>query len=473
MRSLPRHRLAVAGALAACLFLFAAALAWSPKAALALGVGLTGVAAVLWQPFIGIVTLVLASQLTEVMRSTLPAAGDLFFEGVAVVTLAGVALNSFREARRRRWGADVLAVRLALLFALSLLLSFLFAEDVEAGLEGLRKILGVVLLFFLVVCTIVTRRRLELALAAILVSTCISSGIAVIGAARGTRLVAVENATDDVRQAGGAADPTMSSQAMLAGSALGALLALRTRKWRLLGVATVLLGTLGIVLSYSRSTAILWLALAVWLLFKQRRSRWLPLVIVPVLLVGIAALSVLPESYWDRLSALSDPAKDWTLERRVGYHVIAFDLMRSHPILGVGPGNFQVEYLSTKYRWAPGRVLEPRALHNMYLGLIVENGWVGFACFAALLASVLIALRRARHAATNPELRTLAEALQFAFAGYLVAAAVAPAQTAKYTWILMALAAVFSRFEVWSKEAPAAEPSPSPLHGGAKLVVSG
>jgi O-antigen ligase len=421
------------------------------------------VAVVLWQPLVGGLVIVLTSQLAELIRNLIPTYRDVFFEGIAAIAMVGIALNAFRQPRNKRWGADLPAVRLLVLFVVALTLSAVFAEDPEAGRAGLREILGVVVLFYLLVCTVTTRRRLELLVATILLSTCISSGLAVASAFKGTRLVAVEDATDEIRQAGGGNDPTMSSHAMLAGTALGALLAVRTRKWRLLGAAAVALGTTGIILSYARSTAIILVALVMWLLYKQRRSRWLPLVIVPVLLVGVAVTAVLPESYWERLFALSDPAEDWTLQRRIGYHVVALDLMRRHPILGVGPGNFPNEYVDPKYRWAPGRTLDPRALHNMYLGIIVESGWIGFACFAALIGAALIGLREARRRIADPELRVFAEATQFAFVGYLIAVATSPAQTAKYTWILIALAVVAGRADALPESLAAIEPAAAPL----------
>ena len=426
----------------------------SPFPLLAALAALAGVGLVLWQPFAGLLVLVLGGQLGAAMSVLLPAGGGWLLEGVAAVTIAGLALQSFREPRGERLALDSTAFRLALLFVLAVLLSYLFARDAEAARAGLRKVLNVVLLFYLILRLTTTRRRVELVVAAILIATCLSAGLAAWGAATGTPIVAPEEGPGRLRQAGGSADPTMSSHAMLAGAALGALLALRSRRWRALGGATTLLGAVGILLTYARSPALVGLVLAVWLLYKQRASPRLPFVVAGILLVAIAAAAMMPATYWERLSALTDPDRDWTLKRRFGYHAIALDLLRDHPLLGVGPANYPSEYVDPRYRWVPGRTLEPRALHNLYLQVAVDHGLVGLACFGALLGCALRGLRRLQRG--DPEAAMLAEALEFAFAGFLLACVFAPALTAKNTWILAGLAAALPR-------AAGAAPQPADL----------
>ncbi len=438
-------RLVLVGVVAVFALFLAGVIGGSPLLATALGVGVAGTAILLWRPFAGVVLLVFASQLVEAIDAAIPGGGDWVLEGVAALTIGGILVHSYREPRSERLGPDVPALRWAVLFVMALGLSTLFAEDRALALTGLRKELSVVVLFYLIVRTATTRVRLRWIVGAILLSTCISSGLGIASFLGGTRLARVSDTTDTLRQAGGAADPLMSSQMMLAGAALGAVLAMRSKSWRAPGLATAALGLGGMMFTFARSTALVLALMVAWLVWKQRREKWLPLLVVGVALAGVLAGAALPDAFRSRFAALSDPSKDWTLERRIGYHIIAIDLFREHPVLGIGPRNFQEQYVDPKYRWVPGRTLDPRDLHDMYLAVLVENGIVGFVVFAALLLSALRALSRTLREAPDVEIRFLAEGVQFAFVGYLIACATVPAQTSKYTWILAAMAAALGR----------------------------
>jgi len=398
-----------------------------------------------FDPFVGLVVLVAAAQLGEVVRAVAPAAGDWALEGVAALTIVALALRNWREQRSERLGPREPALVFALLYTLALLLSALFADNSVLAASGVRKGINLFVLFYLIVRMTNSLGRLQWLIGSILVSTAVSAGLAVAGFLRGSPLVGANDPISALRQAGGAADPAMSSHAMLAGTALAAVLAARSKSWRALSLVTLAVGTSGIFLSETRTTAILYVALALGLLVKLRRSAALPVAIALALLFAVASVSVLPETWWHRVSALKDPSQDWTLERRVGYHVIAADLFARHPILGVGPNNFVFEYVDPRYRYVPGRTLEPRALHDMYLAVLIESGLIGFAAFAALIVCAWAGVRAARHDQAEPDVGPLAEALQFALVGYLVACATAPSHTAKYTWILLALAVACGR----------------------------
>jgi len=114
-------------------------------------------------------------------------------------------------------------------------------------------------------------------------------------------------------------------------------------------------------------------------------------------------------------------------------------------MLGVGPDNFRIEYTNPEYRWMPGRTFTTRALHNMYLSVAVETGLLGFACFATLLVVALGGLLDSSRHSPSPGARILGEAICFACVPYFVLCLGLPAETSKYTWVLMGLAVALSR----------------------------
>lgn len=407
-------------------------------------------AAILWFPFAGLVALVGLAQLGGLVQAFAPARGDLVLEAVAALVVLGVAFQSWREPRAERLGRDSLALRLALLFLLAILLSFLFAEDRAAAIDGLRRRVNLLLLFYLILRLANTVRRVEILVMAVLASTVISGGVGVLGYAAGTQLTPSDEmiaAGDDVvlRQAGAAsAGPNSAAHALIAGGCIAAVLSLRRQRWRLLFLAVLATAVTGIVLTFSRSMAIVACLATAMLLFSNRRSRRFPQAVLAGALLLVVVLPLVPHAFWDRLSTLQEPGADYTLGRRLGYQLVGLDLLVTHPLLGVGPANFPSHYMSFDYRWMPSRTLVPRALHNMYLSVTVETGLVGIACFGGLLLVSLIGAREVWKHSPDANARALGEALFFSLAAYMLGCAFSPAETAKYTWILPGLAAALA-----------------------------
>jgi hypothetical protein len=75
---------------------------------------------------------------------------------------------------------------------------------------------------------------------------------------------------------------------------------------------------------------------------------------------------------------------------RYAYWRVAMRTFLDHPVAGAGPGAFRVEWL----RERPFREAV-RDAHSLYVETLAELGLVGFALLAALLAGVLLAVRRA------------------------------------------------------------------------------
>ncbi len=189
----------------------------------------------------------------------------------------------------------------------------------------------------------------------------------------------------------------------------------------------------------------------------------MPQVTLITLLLAGALLVALPAGMTERMSELRDPSSDPTIGRRWGYHLIGLDLLASHPLLGVGPNNFRWHYLSYEYRFMPGRYLEARDLHDMYLSVAVESGVVGLAIFLWLIGAVLAALARARRTGRDPEIRALAEGIQFALILLLTASLFGAVQTNKVLWALFAMGAAAGRLAVDEEAARASGPERGPL----------
>ena len=114
-----------------------------------------------------------------------------------------------------------------------------------------------------------------------------------------------------------------------------------------------------------------------WLLSKKKLKTAIGL----ILLVSVAA-ALAPDSYWSRLSTVSNYEEDASARDRLQLWNIALGLIPAHPILGVGPDNF-VMYA-------------PNTPHNAYLQVGCEMGIPALMLYVSILITGLYSASRAR-----------------------------------------------------------------------------
>lgn len=132
------------------------------------------------------------------------------------------------------------------------------------------------------------------------------------------------------------------------------------------------------------------------------RGRWpvakpVAYALLAALVLGGAALG--GRGLGARLSEAADPGSDaWASRRFMGS--VALQVAREHPFSGVGPGNFQAEYLRRQGARlnAPGAQAIPYRYtadaHNDWLQTAAETGFAGLALWAAVFGLALRAAWR-------------------------------------------------------------------------------
>ena len=198
----------------------------------------------------------------------------------------------------------------------------------------------------------------------------------------------------------------------------------RTARARALAMMALIVLIVGFVRSGSRGGFLALLAVAAFVLFRYSaiplRHRVAATALGAVILTAIAS-----SQYWTQMNTIfSDADYNWTSEtgrtqiwgRAVGY-------MLQHPLLGVGPGNFQAaEGILSPFaeRQQYGVGVRWNAAHNTYLQVGAELGIVGLVCFIAILGAAFGALRRAR--ARDRASREINQALTASLIGFVVGA---------------------------------------------------
>ena len=160
-------------------------------------------------------------------------------------------------------------------------------------------------------------------------------------------------------------------------------------RWRLPRAVLALgLAAVGLACLYWSGSKAGWLIaialLGAWFLHLPVPKR-LKLGLVGVtMVIGLFGFAVKYADYFDRGAT--------SVGARFGYWSAAAQTVMKEPLLGTGPGTFQIAY---KRHRAPGA--EPtRLTHNDYLQQASDSGWPGFALYAAFIGGAAWVLARRR-----------------------------------------------------------------------------
>jgi len=398
------------------------------------------------------------------LTASLPiSAGEMLFAGLVAGSLIWLLTIRLRMPQE---GSHLLpfGVRLIAILSAWIFVCWAMSAYKSEGVDYIIKLSGSILPALCIMLAISTPRHLTLVTGSIVLAGTVAAVIVLIEYKTGTRLVATSIAATTAefegaaRSSGGSDEnPTTAAQMLMVSTVLAmALTVFAARRWQPVLLGATALGIVALGLMSARS-ALIGLALAGGLLgWRFRGHRAFPLMILAGIAAVIGLIAIAPPELVERFMAIGDFAKDRTLFRRITYLRIGGDLLSGSPIWGIGPGNFPSYYVSPEFRWYPGRILEPRELHNMFLDTAVEYGLVGLALFALLVREVFRQLLQATGSISR-ELSSVAIALMLALAALLAASFFMPHKDLRYLWLLLALglrAGMLARAERTNRNTP-------------------
>jgi len=177
---------------------------------------------------------------------------------------------------------------------------------------------------------------------------------------------------------------------------------------------------------------------AVALFHAPRKS--IPIVMATLFIAGVVFF--LPKANWDRLQSAANWRNDGNARARIGFWMAGLQMLRDHPFLGVGIGNFSTAYARDYVN--PEITTREMASHSLYIQALSELGMLGT---LPILLSVLLFVRqnsrtRRRVLTTLPAGRRsfeycLAVGLDLALVGYLVSGAFLSVLFYPFLWILL------------------------------------
>lgn len=162
------------------------------------------------------------------------------------------------------------------------------------------------------------------------------------------------------------------------------------RTWQLVLLGSVPLMTLGILVTYTRSTWIGLIASAAVVVFFQLQKNWR----VPLLSLAALGSVLMAVVMWQDVIGLKREGtaseSGHSVDQRTSFAYVSWQMFKDHPVFGVGFGRFydaKMPYLSDRRQEVELESIRGLHHHNTFLSFLTETGMIGLAAFLALLVA--------------------------------------------------------------------------------------
>lgn len=358
------------------------------------------VPAIFFQPYVGVLVWSWIGYMNPHRLSWGFATDFPFSLIVALATL--VALLFSREPKRIPWTRETIVL---LLFVLWMLVTTFFALHQELAWLEMDKVAKIQLMTFVTMMLMYTQHRLNMLVWVIVLSLGffgVKGGIFTILSGGGDRVMGPPGTF-----IGGNNEIGL---ALLMTIPLMRYLQLQVAKrwqWWLL-TATMFCTVVAVLGTNSRGALVGLVAMSVFLFFKSRKKA---LVLVVLAIMIPLGLSVMPQSWYERMETIQTYDQDASMQGRFEAWRFAYETALKHPVVG---GGYFVFYGQTD-------------AHSIYFEVLGEHGFVGLSLFLLLM---FLTWRSGswirKNASDDPGLRwasDLASMLHVSMIGYAVSGA--------------------------------------------------
>jgi putative inorganic carbon (hco3(-)) transporter len=373
--------------------------------------------------------------------------------GLIAIVLAGTLVAWVTQRERFTLPRELLAVAA---LALAYVAASVGATDRAAAVAETQDLLSYGAIVALLLLLLDTPLWLRRAVWAVVAGVGLLAGLAILqqvtkayGSSFGG-FAGVLPAGDAMRSAG-PLNPNPFGQVLATAAVLAFYLA-RTQRpgvWRLLAALISAACAVGVIYTQSRAAliALLLVSIAIALLHGVR-LRVVALAVCAAIALGSV---VLPQSLEERVGALSQGTaatdsfrESNSLRGRTSENLAAMQMWADHPLVGVGPDNFEVHYQTYSATIGLDRRAQDRSAHNLYLESFAELGLLGGIAFLTVIGLSLSGAWRARSRLDGRD-ALLSEGVALALAAFLICAITLHSSYARYQWIFLGLGLVAGR----------------------------
>ena len=263
-----------------------------------------------------------------------------------------------------------------------------------------------------------------------------------------------EEGDAESRVTGPIGDPNFYAQTMvvIVPLALAQLLNERSRLLKLLAFWSLAACIMTVLGTLSRGA---FLGLGVVCAMRLLRPPFKPSMLVPIVAAAIIVLiplaPLIPERYTNRLGTMTefisgpseDGQQDHSLRGRSSEMLAAVMMFSDNPILGVGLGNYNSQYLKYSRILGMDSRREERSAHSLYLEIAAERGLVGLTIFGALIFVMfrtMLQARRTLYAIGLPAYGAMVDALTIGMTSYMTTSLFLHDAYPRYFWLLIGIA---------------------------------
>lgn len=347
------------------------------------------------------------------------------------LTVIGALLGCFAD-RTVRWVSSSVNI-LLILFLITILLSSAFAYFPSVSFGKLESYYLWVIIYFLIINIVNTRKRFFIFLCIFLVASFkISLSLAISWAKRGFSFTDWGlSGPPGFFQNSGELAIQMLVFWPIAWAFAHSLKPHISKTWYWLLMLMPITAIMVILGASSRGAQ---LALVVQLVVMNYRTVFKPKVLISCGIALALLWTFLPEEQKDRFRTMGE---DRTSQQRILYWENGIEIIKEHPFLGVGYFNFPSYFA----RYYPDDVLLGRAElpHNIIIQVGTDTGIIGLAIFLAL---ILIALRKAqrfRAVGCENNQKLIGACANLSLIGFIVAGQFVTVTYYPFLWIHLAL----------------------------------
>lgn len=316
-----------------------------------------------------------------------------------------------------------------------------------------------VILYFIVVNIVKTKKQVLILIWILVISGVISSGTAFFQYIHGIGLTLVGSV---VRVFGTTQNPNILAAELVLIVPILITLIIDSKKIpvKIFLIVCLISLLMGIVLTFSRAgmATLVVVVLLSLLQISFRGSRKLSRTLFFLLLVSFVAVAVIPfvpSQYWERMGTITD-TKEISIASRFDAWKLALNMIKDHPFTGVGYGIFKYEFLNEAISSADIKTkFVLLHAHNLYLHTGAEAGILAMFFMLAIIVYAWIQLRRSRKALESSGeilLSGISGAMEISLIAFFLMNMFSWHLDLLIFWIIIGLAVVLDNFEKDAKQ---------------------
>jgi O-antigen ligase len=169
----------------------------------------------------------------------------------------------------------------------------------------------------------------------------------------------------------------------------------KTFNFMYLGASFILIAAVIASMSRGGFLGLASIPFAYWL-FSHDRLKTLGKMFLIVTVLAYPAYKIVPEEYYKEIASISDTEDD-TRNTRMEFWVLAWDMYKDNPVLGVGARNYAWNVVTYQMKRpdfnSNDRLLGGREAHSLYFTLLPEHGSLGVVLYLSILYQLYSRLR--------------------------------------------------------------------------------